>query len=70
MDELKYILGIMQKDLDGLKENLVRGQYRERDLYFGVLGEAKILIKMINETERLIAKREENDFDGDDDGEV
>lgn len=64
MDETRHLLKKMQDDLAGIKENLVRGNYRNQDIYFEVLGEAKSLIKMIDEAEQLIAQR---GFDDDSD---
>lgn len=61
MGSLDRILDIMQKDLEGIKNNLAHGKYRSQETYFEVLGEAKILIKMISEVEKLLQAEEVDD---------
>jgi hypothetical protein len=67
MDETKHLLRIIEADLEGIKENLVRGIYSDQSEYLRVLGESKTLLKMINEAKALIAKREQDDADDADD---
>ncbi len=63
MDETKYLQAFMEKELSGIKDNLAHGVYQDRDAYLRVLGECQTLIKMINETKRLISKREDDEPD-------
>lgn len=63
MDDLEVLRKFLQDELDARKENFSRGIYREQDIYFGVLGECKIIITMIKQIDGMLAQRimEEDD---------
>lgn len=68
IDGLDKLVVIMEQELNGIKENLVKGLYSDIRTYDGVLGEAKILNKMLKEAEQIRArliKEEDDDGDGD-----
>lgn len=53
MDGLQELMALMERELDGIKNNLVTGKYQDQRLYDQVLGEAKILNKMLEEGRRI-----------------
>lgn len=59
MDETKHLIEFMEKDLAGIKENMVHGKYSDLESYNRVVGEARNLIKMIDVAKKLVAKRQE-----------
>lgn len=65
MEGLRQLLELMENELEGIKTNLVMGKYQEQRLYDQVLGEAKILNKMLTEGRRITAQllQEEDDDD-------
>ncbi len=65
MHGLKELMELMERELDGIKNNLITGKYQEVRLYDQVLGEAKILNKMLEEGRKITARilNEEDDDD-------
>lgn len=63
MDDLEALRKHCQEELDIRKEKFAHGVYRDQDIYFGVLGECKILITMIKQIDQKLAQRivEEDD---------
>jgi len=61
MHELEKLIRAMEADLEGIKNNMVSGRYENIRDYDRVVGEAKMLTKILREARILMGEREDDD---------